>query len=160
MKVPLLLLNSRRNCFSMTCNKGQPEEALKWRNDCLATYTRNTATVGGQLEGGEGPLFPSSFYFKMILFEVRACRSTSKPNLCIVIFSFESRSVILFTFFLIDKNRKLHMYKHIDVICLLYNIRGLETGCVKVECFFLFVFFFIFSLSMHFVYIRWCCKKW
>lgn len=50
----------------MTCNKGQPEGALKWRNDCLATYTRNTATVGGQQEGGEGPLFPLSCYFKMI----------------------------------------------------------------------------------------------
>lgn len=73
LKVPLHLLNSRSKLFSMTCNKGQPEGALKWRNDCLATYTRNTATVGGQREGGEGPLFT----FPSFLFQHNICRGQS-----------------------------------------------------------------------------------
>lgn len=79
LKVPLHLLNSRSKLFSMTCNKGQPEGALKWRNDCLATYTRNTATVEGQQEGGEGPLFPFSFYFKVIYFWGEGGQLNTKP---------------------------------------------------------------------------------
>lgn len=43
----LHLWNKRNVLVSMRCNKGQPEGALKRRNDCLATYTTNT-TVGGQ----------------------------------------------------------------------------------------------------------------
>lgn len=100
--VPLHLLNSRSKLFSMTCNKGQPEGALKWRNDCLATYTRSTATVGGQQEGGEGLLFPFSCYFKMI-FLGQSLHLNSVQNLYManVIFA-TSCKTLFFSIFLND----------------------------------------------------------
>lgn len=59
--VSLHLWNNRNVLFSIRCNKGQPEGALKRRNDCLATYTTNTGTVEGQY----GCTF---FYFTLLIF--------------------------------------------------------------------------------------------
>lgn len=118
-KVPLHLLNSRSKLFSMTCNKGQPEGALKWRNDCLATYTRNTATVGGQQEGGEGPLFPLSCYFKMIFiyFLGQSLCLNLTPNLCMKNLVFSNMFCICFVyFFSLLRIKYCYAYTCIDLI--------------------------------------------